>query len=167
MPASVRRGTGKNDELDATRIARAVLGLPVTALRVPRELSTERSRVAMRVLVVARDQMTGERTRPINTLTALVRTINLGIDARKSLTARQITMITGWRDRDEHATLGTCRREAVRLARRIRTLDHDLARNRADITKLIEQDTPQLLELTRVGAIVAARVPLSRLTPDA
>ena len=157
LPASGRRGTGKNDELDATRIARAVLGLPVTALRVPRELSTERSRVAMR-LVVARDQMTGERTRTINTLTALVRTINLGIDARKPLTAPQITMITGWRDRDEHATLGTCRREAVRLARRIRTLDHDLARNRTDITKLIAEDTPHLLELTGVGAVVAACV---------
>jgi len=36
MPAGDRRGTGKNDELDAARIARAVLGLPVTALRVPR-----------------------------------------------------------------------------------------------------------------------------------
>lgn len=54
MPASDRRGTAKNDELDATRIARAVLGLPSTELRVPRELSTQRARVALRVLVVAR-----------------------------------------------------------------------------------------------------------------
>jgi len=53
MPASDRRGIGKNDELDATRIARAVLGLPLTSLRTPRELSSERARVAMRVLVVA------------------------------------------------------------------------------------------------------------------
>jgi len=37
----------------------------------------------MRVLVVAREQMTGERTRTINTLTALVRTVDLGVDARK------------------------------------------------------------------------------------
>lgn len=158
MPASDRRGSGKNDELDATRIARGVLGLPVTALRVPRELSTEQSRIAMRVLVVAREQMTGERTRTINTLIALVRTIDLGIDARRPLTARQITTIAGWRDRDEHPTLGTCRSEAVRLARRVRTLNDDLARNRADITKLIAQDTPQLLELTGVGAVVAACV---------
>jgi len=62
MPAGDRRGLGKNDELDAARIARAVLGLPLTSLRTPRELSSERARVAMRVLVVAREQMTGERT---------------------------------------------------------------------------------------------------------
>ncbi len=75
----------------------------------------------MRVLVIARDQMTGERTRTINALIALVRTIDLGIDARKPLTARQISTIAGWRDRDEHASTATCRREAARLARRVRT----------------------------------------------
>jgi len=131
MPAGDRRGIGKNDELDATRIAARCLGCPSPACET-RELSSERARVAMRVLVVAREQMTGERTRTINTLTALVRTVDLGVDARKPLTASQITMIAAWRDRDEEATTATCRREAVRLARRVRTLDEDLARNRAD-----------------------------------
>jgi transposase len=158
MPAGDRRGTGKSDELDAARIARAVLGLPLTALRVPRSLSAGRARVAMRVLVVAREQMTGERTRAVNALTALVRTIDLGIDARKPLTAGQITTIAAWRDRSEDATTATCRREAVRLAQRIRTLGGDLTSNRADITELIGQDTPQLLQLTGVGAVVAATV---------
>lgn len=158
MPVGDRRGAGKSDELDAVRIARAVLGLAVTALRAPRALSTDRARVAMRVLVVARDQMTGERTRAVNALIALVRTIDLGIDARKPLTASQIAMIAGWRDRDENATTATCRHEAVRLARRIRTLDGDLASNRADITELTRRDTPQLLELVGVGAVVAASV---------
>lgn len=51
-----------------------------------------------------------------------------------------------------------CRREAVRLARRIRTLDGDLASNRRDISELVKQDTPQLLDLTGVGAVVAATV---------
>jgi len=86
MPATDRRGTGKSDDLDATRIARAVLGSPLGTLRVPRELSSERAQVAMRVLVVAREQMTKERTRTINTLTALVRTVDLGVDARRALT---------------------------------------------------------------------------------
>jgi transposase len=112
----------------------------------------------MRVLVVARKQKTGERTRAVNALLALVRTIDLGIDARTPLTAGQISTIAAWRDRDEDATTATCRHEAVRLARRIRTLDADLASNRSDITELIEQDTPQLLELTGVGAVVAASV---------
>jgi hypothetical protein len=40
--------------------------------------------------VIAREQMTSERTRTINGLTALVRTIALGIGARKRLTSKQI-----------------------------------------------------------------------------
>jgi transposase len=158
MPAADRRGAGKSDELDAVRIARAVLGLPVPTLRRPRALSTAQARVAMRVLVVAREQMTGERTRAINALTALVRTIDLGVDARRPLTAGQISMIAAWRDRDEDATTATCRHEAVRLARRIRTLSIELASNQKDINKLISQDTPQILELPGVGPIVAAAV---------
>ncbi|MGZ4533506.1 MAG: hypothetical protein ACXVXP_14315 [Mycobacteriaceae bacterium] len=112
----------------------------------------------MGVLVGARAQMTGERTRTINTLTAVVRTIDLGIDARMPLTGAQITTIAAWRDRDDDATTATCRRDAVRLARRIRTRAADLARHRADIAKLIDQDTPQLLELSGVSAVVAASV---------
>jgi transposase len=112
----------------------------------------------MRVLVVAREQMTGERTRAVNALIALVRTIDLGIDARKPLTVGQVSTIAAWRDRDEDATTATCRHEAVRLARRIRTLDGGLASNRADITELTRTDTPQLLELSGVGAVVAASV---------
>lgn len=158
MSAGERRGTGKSDELDAVRIAWAVLGLPLTRLRDPRELSTDKARVAMRVLVVAREQMTGERTRMINTLTALVRTVDLGVDARKALTTGQIRTIAAWRDRDEDATTATCRHEAVRLARHIRTLEADLASNRTDIHTLVAKDTPELLDLTGVAAVVAAAV---------
>ena len=158
MPAGDRRGKGKSDELDAVRIARAVLGLAVSDLRIPRALAGNRSRVAMRVLVVAREEMTGERTRAVNALTVLVRTIDLGVDARTSLSAAQITAIAGWRTRVEDTNTRICRHEAVRLAQRIRTLDGEIASNRATVTKLIAQDTPQLLELTGVGAIVAASV---------
>lgn len=158
MPASDRRGKGKSDELDAVRIARAVLGSAIEDLRIPRTLGADRARVAMRVLVVAREQMTAERTRAVNTLTALVRTIDLGIDARKSLTARQISTIAGWRDRAEDTSTATCRQEAVRLARRVRALDDDLTANRAAITELVRDAAPQLLELTGVGAVVAASV---------
>lgn len=158
MPAGDRRGKGKSDELDAVRIARAVLGLAVTDLRAPRTLACDRPRVSMRVLVVAREQMAAERTRAVNALTALVRTIDLGVDARKSLTARQVTAIAGWRSRGEDATTATCRQEVVRLARRIKDLEGDLANNRAAVTELIRNDTPQLLELVGVGAVVAASV---------
>ena len=87
-----------------------------------------------------------------------MRTIDLGVDAGKPLSIKQITTIAGWRERDEDLALGTCRAEAVRLARRVRTLDVDLARNRSGVTDLITRQEPELLELTGVGAVVAAAV---------
>ena len=78
--------------LDRARdwIARSVLSIDLARLRTPR---ADGPRVAMRVLVVAREQMTCERTRAINALTALVRTVDLGIDARKPLAHSQISTI--------------------------------------------------------------------------
>lgn len=163
MPAGDRRGLGKSDALDAARIARAVLGLREHELRTPRTLSagtdaSSGARVALRVLVIARDQMTGERTRAINTLTSLLRTVDLGIDARKSLTAAQVSTIAGWREREENLARRTCRAEAVRLARRVKTLTTDLVTNRVGITDLVAGTAPELLQLTGVGAVVAASV---------
>ncbi len=63
---------------------------------------TDGLRTATWVLVVASDQMTSERTRAINALTPLLRTVDLRVDAR---TAAQITGICGWRDQDEDVTL--------------------------------------------------------------
>ena len=69
------------------RIARSVLPIDVERLRRPR---AHGSCVAMRVLTIAREQITGQRTRTVNALTALVRTVELGTDARKSLSNKQI-----------------------------------------------------------------------------
>lgn len=52
----------------------------------------------------------------------------------------------------------TCRAEAVRLARRIKTLTTDLATNRAGIADLIADTAPELLAPPGVGAVVAAAV---------
>lgn len=89
---------GKDDVMDSARIARAVLGLRLDQLCWPRAGGI---RTAIRVLVSARDQMGTERTKIINALTALVRSVDLGVDARKALTSAQITTIAGWRTRDE------------------------------------------------------------------
>lgn len=82
MPAAPRRGVGKTDALDAVRIARSVLAVDTSRLRQPRATG---QCVALRVLVVAREQMVAERTRMINALTALLRTVDLGHDVRKAL----------------------------------------------------------------------------------
>jgi transposase len=156
MAAADRRGIGKTDELDAVRIAKSVLSVDVSRLRRPR---ADGPRVAMRVLVIAREQMTSERTRTINALTALVRTVDLGIDARKPLTGKQIEAMAAWRTRpSDDVTARTCRVEAVRMATRIRALDIELRDNRKALDALIETTAPELTATPGVGAVVAASV---------
>lgn len=155
MAAADRRGVGKTDALDAVRIARSVLAVDIDRLRKPR---TEGARVGMRVLVVARDQMTCERTRAINALTALARTVELGVDVRKPLTSNQIATIAAWRTRGESSTLQTCRAEAVRLASRIKALEIELHDNRKKLDAAVKASAPTPSALRGVGAVVAASV---------
>lgn len=99
MNARANRGLGKSYPLDARRIAQAVLPLDVTTLRTPRADDGVRS--AVRVLVASRDHVSTERTATVNALAALLRVAYPGIDARRPLSGSQITMIAGWRPRDE------------------------------------------------------------------
>ena len=155
-PMPTRRGQGKSDELDACRIARSVLGVDTELLRRPR--ADTGPRVALRVLVVARAELNNDRTRGINTLTALTRTVDLGVDTRRPLTATQIRSIAAWRVRDEPDWLATCRAEAVRLARHIGHLNTQLRENRARLDQLVDDQAPHLTTLPGVGAVVAAAV---------
>jgi hypothetical protein len=63
--------------------------------------------------------MVSERTRAINALTALLRTIDLGVDARKALLHSQFKVIAGWRERREDSVVRTCRKDAIRSAKHI------------------------------------------------
>jgi transposase len=158
-PAMPTAGTrGKDDVIDSARIARAVLALDPDRLCWPR---TGGTRTAIRVLVSARDQMTTERTRTINALTALVRSIDLGVDARKPLTTAEIAAISSWRARSEDQATAACRREAIRLASRIRALDRDLTANKTELQRFTAAEAPELLELTGVGPVVAGTILMS------
>ena len=155
MPAAERRGVGKTDALDAVRIARSVLGVDTSGLRWPRATG---QRVVLRVLSVAREEMVAERTRAINALTALLRTVDLGVDARKALPHRMFKVIAGWRERREDTVIATCRQEAIRLAKRIVTLEAELADNRKALDAAVSDVAPELCELPGVGSVVAASV---------
>ncbi|MBK8446214.1 MAG: IS110 family transposase [Micropruina sp.] len=152
---SSRGSSGKSDTIDARRIAEAVLPLDETRLRHPRSDNGERA--ALQILITARDQMSTERTAAINALTALLRTIDLGIDARHCLRHTQIVQIASWEQRDEPIAAATARTEAARLATRITALDTELATNKRTITTLI-QATPAagLLAKTGIGPVTAA-----------
>lgn len=148
-------GLGKSDPLDAARIGTAVLNLTEEQLRRPR--LSNGVRAALRVLVSARESMTKERTKAVNTLTALLRINDLGIDARKPLTAVQIIAVSGWRTRNEDIAQSVARGEAVRLAKRIVELNGDLKVNDTQITELVKvSPAAPLLKETGIGPVAAA-----------
>lgn len=147
------RGRGKTDVLDAVLAARSILVVPMAMLR---DRRAGQGHTALRVLTMAREHLNIERTRCINALTALVRSHDLGIDARRSLTSQQIATIAGWRRRQESFGIATARAEAVRLAKRIQATEEELVDNRASITALVTLEAPELLELHGVGAVTAA-----------
>lgn len=151
-----RRGMdGKADHLDARLAARAVLGLPVARLRDRRagELGQ-----ALQILTTSRDSLTTERTATVNQLTALLRSHDLGEDARASLKISQIRQIAAWRVRKEPLVVRIARAEAVRLARRIGELDTELKTNHRQLSELITADAPELLALPGLGPVSAAIV---------
>jgi transposase len=162
---ATRRGAGKSDELDSLLIARSVLGVDVERLRRPR--FDEGIRDALRVLLTARNTMNGERTRCVNQLTALVRSVGLGVDARRRLTATQITSIAGWRTRNEALHLSTARSEAVRLAERIHALNADLRNNQTRLLDIVRASAYAiLLTVNGVGPITAATLIVAWGTHD-
>ncbi|WP_062382418.1 IS110 family transposase [Demequina iriomotensis] len=153
----LRAGRGKSDAIDAELIARSVLACDTTRLREPR--TDEGVRAAVRILVASREQLNAHRIATINALTALVRIVDLGIDARRPLTASQIATIHAWRDRSEDVGIATARREARRMARAIRIADDDLTANEHDLTALVAaSDAAPLLALPGIGAITAATI---------
>jgi transposase len=150
-----RHSIGKSDPIDARQIATAALATGMDRLRQPRD--AHGIRAALRVLATARDDMTRERTSHINALTALLRIVDLGIDARKPLTGAQITTIAGWRTRQEPIAVATARAEAIRLAKRAADLDQQIKTNQTTITSLIRQTkAAPLMNKTGIGPITAA-----------
>lgn len=150
------RGSGKNDHIDAVAAARGALGKEVEKLADARSGELHAS---LQTLLTARNAMTKERTRAINALNALLRTHDLGVDARRKVTRPTITTIAAWRTRpQESLSLATARAEAVRLARRIKALDIEVNDNERALLAIIKQARPSLLDLSGVGPVNAATV---------
>ena len=78
-----RAGKGKSDAIDAVAAARTALASAAGTLAAPRADGADGIRSALRVLRVARRAIDSHRTADRNMLTALVRSFDLGVDARK------------------------------------------------------------------------------------
>ncbi|MET3946327.1 transposase [Arthrobacter sp. UYCu512] len=149
-----RHGQGKSDEIDAVAAARTVLGATTTELISQR---AEGLREALRILLAARRSMDTQRTGARNALTALLRTLDLGIDARSPLTAAQVATVQGWRARQcEGAAATVARAEARRLASAVIALGTELEANRLALAEYVQLMAPGVLDIRGVGPVTAA-----------
>jgi len=149
-----RDGRGKTDQIDAAAAARTALGTDATALILPR---ADGLRSALRVLLVARRGMDTQRTADRNALTALLRTIDLGLDVRTALTNTQIDTIAAWRDRTgDDVTVAVARSEARRLATAIRHRTVALDTNQVALSTHVDELAPGIRDLSGVGPFTAA-----------
>lgn len=149
------RGRDKNDAIDAIIAARSVLSWPVERLA---DVRGGPAQECVKVLLAARERMTGESTRAINALTALLRDVELGIDARRALTLAQIRVVSQWLIRSERPVAAIARAEAVRLATRILELRGQLKDNHEQLRQIVAEHVPVLLSMTGIGPVNAAVV---------
>lgn len=87
-----------------------------------------------------------------------MRSNNLGVHARRSLTASQISEVSRWRPREEELSLCVARTEAIRLAKHILELDEQLMNNEKQLDELVKvSEAAPLLDEKGFGAVSAAR----------
>lgn len=94
-----------------------------------------------------------------NALLALLRSVDLGIDARKPLTDAQVHTIASWRANRSGAhrdPLAIARREARRLASSVVEQGELLKQNHRELHKLAEALAPGLQDQPGVGPVTAA-----------
>jgi transposase len=156
-----RRGRGKSDPIDAHLAALAVLRMGAERMSTPR---ADGDREALRILLTARREMTGTRTRQINQLRALLRggddrdraqaSTSITDDARTAVARRRGPS-------DETREQAVRREQARRLALAIRTAGAELRTNRKQLIDIVDQLAPGLLQRPGIGPVSAAQAIVS------
>ncbi|MEW1734331.1 IS110 family transposase [Nocardia beijingensis] len=144
---------GKSDRIDAEIAARSALGKDESRVAVPRS-SAERN--ALRILLATRRLLDQQRTACGNALTALLRTVDLGVDARRAVSDAQITAIKTWRTTDNDPVVKIARTEARRLARAIADHDKQLRDNHCTLNEIVERIAPGLQDTPGIGPVTGA-----------
>ena len=158
---SRRRGKGKSDAIDAHLAVLAALRSDAARVAVPR---ADGDRTALRILLVAREEITVTRTAQTNRLRAL---LLAGDDtdrraARSALTQKTLTALAG-RELPAHATRNQAVRQAEirRLALALGQSWHELKDNRAQLQAIVDDIAPGLTGRYGVGPISAAQAIVS------
>jgi transposase len=156
-----RRGKGKSDPIDAHLAVLAALRLDASRLPVPR---ADGDREALRILLVARQEITEARTAQASRLRAL---LLAGDDtdrqaARKALTQTALAVLAG-RDLPAHASREQAVRQAEirRLALALAQAQRQLTDNRAQLLAIVEDIAPGLTSRYGIGPVSAAQAIVS------
>jgi transposase len=148
---TTRSPHGKSDPIDAETAARSILGAHTHTLPRPRTIHPHYPE--LQCLLAERDYLTRHKTAAINTLTAIVRGNDLGIDARRTLTTTHIDRIARLRPGNN-----TILAIAHRRAQEIRDLTTQLADNHTRLAHTVHQIAPGLMDIHGVGPVTGARV---------
>lgn len=144
-------GVGKTDEIDATAAAMGNLGKDLERLLQPR---SDGARAAISILLARRRRIDQQRTANRNALNALVQQIDLGLDARRALTDRQVTEIGGSRARPtDDIEQQIAREESINLAKSIIAAEIRLKQLRTRLAELGEQLAPGLRAQPGLGPV--------------
>ena len=152
-----RRGKGKSDPIDAHLAVLAALRLDVARMPVPR---ADGDREALRILLVARQEITEASTAQASRLRAL---LLAGDDAdrqaaRKALTQRALAALAG-RELAADASREHAVRHAEigRLALALSQARRQLKDNRAQLLAIVEDTAPGLTSRHGIGPVSAAQ----------
>ena len=153
---SRRAGSGKNDQLDSENIARDALHLPIAKLICPR---TGDSRKMLRIALSSRSNITKQQVMDRLTLIALVRSIDIGVDARRPLSLTAIRNIAGVRARSADAPHeAVARAESKRLAASVMEKEQLKIENARTLSRAVESLAPGMTDLIGVGPVTAAQI---------
>ena len=161
QPRQGERRRGKTDSLDAHLAAVHALRLDADQLPTPR---ADGDREALRILLGARHELATTRTSQINRLRAL---LLAGDDSDRALARSTLTVATlntiadrgSQPDETREQTIRRC--EIRRLARAIRDTGRELADNKKQLSTVVSELAPALLDATGVGPVSAAQAIVS------
>jgi transposase len=156
-----RRARGKSDPIDAHLAARFALNCTLDKLPTPR---ADGDREALRILLVARDDLTTTHTAHINQLRDLLRGSTLHPDTDVELARARFshTTLTGLTRRRLPAN--ATREQAIhhgeirRLAVAIRNSTRELKANQAQLQAIVADLAPGLTDRRGIGPVTAAQV---------
>ena len=149
-----RAGRGKSDVIEAETAARSVPGRDTGMLIRPR---AGKLRSALRVLLTARRSMDSQLTADRNALTALVHTIDLGIDARRPRTVTRVALVAGWRIRSsDDIERAAARRRGGPPRSQCPGSGRSAGRKHGQSGSHVQEMTPRLMDAPGIGPVTGA-----------